>query len=147
MLRSRQWIVVRMWEFLSCTKQMCISACFSFSVTCTTSILCVAKVCFILGKFSMRCLCIALWHEWATVDFSSVWTLHVAWTIAEVIIDGSTNVKTSSFKDHASTEMHKKAMDLHKKSESNYSIQTMPIAQALHCIDSATLTTMKKCLI
>ena len=37
-------------------------------------------------------------------------------------IDGSTNVKTSSFKDHASTEMHKKAMDLHKKSESNYSI-------------------------
>ena len=59
-------------------------------------------------------------------------------------IDGSTNVKTSSFKDHASTEMHKKAMNLHKKSESNYSIQTTPIAKALYRIDSATLTTTKK---
>ena len=58
-------------------------------------------------------------------------------------IDGSTNMKTSSFKDHASTEMHKKAMDLHKKSESNYSIQTTPIAKVLHHIDSATLTTIR----
>ena len=32
-------------------------------------------------------------------------------------IDSLTNVKTLSFKDHASTEMHKKAMDLQKKSE------------------------------
>ena len=47
-------------------------------------------------------------------------------------IDGSTNMKASSFKDHASTEMHKKVMDLHKKSESNYSIQTTPIAKVLH---------------
>lgn len=30
-------------------------------------------------------------------------------------IDGSTNVKTSSLKDHATVEMHKKAMILHKK--------------------------------
>ena len=53
-------------------------------------------------------------------------------------------MKTSSFKDHASTEMHKKAMDLQKKSESNYSIQATSIAKVLHRIDSATLDTMRK---
>ena len=56
-------------------------------------------------------------------------------------------MKTSSFKDHTSTEMHKKAMDLLKKSESNYSIQATSIAKALHRIDSATLHTMRKNLI
>ena len=35
-------------------------------------------------------------------------------------------------------------MDLHKKNEPNYSIQATPIARALHRIDSATLTTMKR---
>ena len=35
-------------------------------------------------------------------------------------------------------------MDLQKKSESNYSIQAMTIAKALHRIDSATLDTMRK---
>ena len=35
-------------------------------------------------------------------------------------------------------------MDLHKKSESNYSIQATPIARVLHRIDSATPTTMKR---
>ena len=59
-------------------------------------------------------------------------------------IDHLTNMKTSSFKDHASTEMHKKAMDLHRKSESNYNIQPTPITKALHLIDSATLDTMKR---
>jgi hypothetical protein len=59
-------------------------------------------------------------------------------------IDGSTNAKTSSFKDHTSTEMHKKAMDLHKKSDSNYNIQATPIIRALYHIDSATLATVKR---
>ena len=54
-----------------------------------------------------------------------------------VFIDGSSNVKTSSFRDHAMTDMH-------KKRESNYSIQTTPIAKALHRLDSAALATMKR---
>ena len=61
-----------------------------------------------------------------------------------VFVDGSSNLKTSSFRDHATTDMHKKAMALHRKRESNYSIQTTPIAKALHRLDSAALATMKK---
>ena len=57
-------------------------------------------------------------------------------------IDGLTHVKTSRFKGHASTEMHKIAMDLHRKSESDYNIQATPIAKGLHHIDSGTLDTL-----
>ena len=34
-------------------------------------------------------------------------------------IEGTSNLRTSSFKDHASTEMHSRAMLLHKKQVAN----------------------------
>lgn len=56
-------------------------------------------------------------------------------------IVGSRNVKTSSFKDHAASEMHRRAMDLYLKDQpSCATLQNAPIVQALTKMDQATAT-------
>ena len=46
-------------------------------------------------------------------------------------IDGMTNVRTSTFKEHARTDMHNRAMCLFKKAQSNSVLDYPPIARAL----------------
>ena len=46
-------------------------------------------------------------------------------------IDGTTNVRTSTFKDHATTDMHTRAMSLFKKQQSSSMLEYAPIARAL----------------
>ena len=52
-------------------------------------------------------------------------------------IDGTSNVKTSSFKEHTSTDMHVRAMHLFKKQQSTNVFEYAPIARALtqHAMD------------
>lgn len=59
-------------------------------------------------------------------------------------IVGSTNLRTSSFKDHAATDMHKCAMLLHKKSISSDATEYAPIAKALSTLDSETEAKVKR---
>ena len=58
-------------------------------------------------------------------------------------IDGSSNLRTSSFKDHAKTEMHRIAMHHLKKSQSTSVQEYSPVARALHRMDDITETDMK----
>ena len=46
-------------------------------------------------------------------------------------VDSTSNVKTSSFKEHASTDMHVRAMHLFKKQQSTNVFEYAPIARAL----------------
>ena len=46
-------------------------------------------------------------------------------------IDGTSNVRTSTFKEHARTEIHNRAMCLFKKAQSNSVLDYAPIARAL----------------
>lgn len=46
-------------------------------------------------------------------------------------IDGTTNVRTSTFKEHARTDMHNRAMCLFKKAQSSSVLDYAPIARAL----------------
>ena len=46
-------------------------------------------------------------------------------------IDGTTNVRTSTFKEHARTDMHTRAMSLFKKQQSSTVLEYAPIARAL----------------
>ena len=61
-------------------------------------------------------------------------------------IEGSVNVKTSSFKEHAESEMHKHTMRLHKKSLGTVAISSTPIVQSFaSCsMDKVTLERTKK---
>ena len=45
-----------------------------------------------------------------------------------VFINGSKNVRTSAFKDHAAMEMHKRAMLLYRKQHSTNICECAPIA-------------------
>ena len=47
-----------------------------------------------------------------------------------VYIDGSTNLRVSSLKDHAATDMHKKAMTLLKKKQGKDPCEYSPIVRA-----------------
>ena len=58
-------------------------------------------------------------------------------------IDGSSNFRTSSFKDHAKTEMHRIAMHHLKKAQSTSVQEYSPVARALHRMDDITETDMK----
>ena len=103
-------------------------------------------------------LCTATWLEYECIDGDRYHVARLKCSVCTkfknqlegmrnynvAFIDGSSNVKTSSFRDHATTDMHKKAMALYKKRESNYTIQTTPIAKALHRLDSTALVTMKR---
>ena len=46
-------------------------------------------------------------------------------------IDGTTNVHTSTFKEHATSDMHTRAMSLFKKQQSSSVLEYAPIARAL----------------
>ena len=59
-------------------------------------------------------------------------------------IDGTTNLRTSSFKDHAATEMHARAMTLLKRERGVDVRDYAPIARALSTMDEASRQTMKK---
>ena len=53
-------------------------------------------------------------------------------------IGGSRNLRTSSFKDHATSDMHACAMLLWKKESSSSVVDYAPIAKAFHKLDSGT---------
>ena len=63
-------------------------------------------------------------------------------------INGSSNLRSSSFKEHALAEMHKKAMSLFHKAQAKnlgeYYQQHAPIARALLTIDATTEARLKK---
>ena len=52
-------------------------------------------------------------------------------------IDGSTNLRTSSFKDHAKSDMHERAMLQLKKEQSTDVRDYAPIAKSLYRMDSS----------
>ena len=60
-------------------------------------------------------------------------------------IKGTTNVRTSTFKEHAATSMHERAMGLFKKQQSSSVCEYAPIAAALlqPSMDKATCTQTK----
>ena len=47
-------------------------------------------------------------------------------------IDGSRNLRTSSFKDHAASDMHARVMLFWKKESSSSIVDYAPIAKAFH---------------
>ena len=53
-------------------------------------------------------------------------------TTAMCFIGGSKNLRASSFKDHAASDMHAQAMLLLKKQSSSDVTEYAPIAKALH---------------
>lgn len=53
-------------------------------------------------------------------------------------IDGSTNLRTSAFKDHASSDMHKRAMTLFNKASGKKATEYAPIVRALLTMDEGT---------
>ena len=57
---------------------------------------------------------------------------------------GSTNLRTSSFKDHAATDMHTHAMLLYNKSLSSSIVDYSPIAKALSTLDANTQATVSR---
>ena len=59
-------------------------------------------------------------------------------------INGTTNLRTSSFKDHASSDMHARAMILLKKDRGVDVREYAPIARALSTMDEASSEKMKK---
>ena len=59
------------------------------------------------------------------------------------LIEGTSNVRTSTFKDHADTDMHKYAMILLKKAQSSGPCDYAPIARALAQSSMNDATTMK----
>ena len=59
-------------------------------------------------------------------------------------IEGSKNLRASSFKDHAATDMHKRAMVLFHKSRSSDVTEYAPIAKALSTLDADTETKLKR---
>ena len=59
-------------------------------------------------------------------------------------IDGSRNQQISSVKDHASSDMHSRAMLLLKKSSLSSVLDYSPIAKALHKLDAATEAMLSK---
>lgn len=61
-------------------------------------------------------------------------------------IEGTTNVKSSTFKEHAGTDMHKRAMMLFKKQHSSHVTDYAPIAQlfAHSKMDKVTVQQMKR---
>ena len=59
-------------------------------------------------------------------------------------IEGSRNLRASSFKDHAASDMHARAMHLLRKESSSSVADYAPIVQALHRLGPATEATMSK---
>ena len=59
-------------------------------------------------------------------------------------IEGSKNLRASAFKDHAKSDMHKRAMLLFKKSQSSQITDYAPIAKALCSLDPTTESKLKR---
>ena len=59
-------------------------------------------------------------------------------------IEGSKNLRVSSFKDHAASDMHARAMLLLKRSHSSDIREYAPIAKSLHSMDSSSEQRMKR---
>ena len=59
-------------------------------------------------------------------------------------IGGSTNLRTSNFKDHAATNMNARAMLLLKKQNSSDVTEYAPIAKALHTLDADAKSKIKR---
>lgn len=63
---------------------------------------------------------------------------------SSAFINGSKNLRASNFKDHASSSMHKKAMDLLRRQQGTDIVEYSPIARALAGIDEAHSETLRK---
>jgi len=62
-----------------------------------------------------------------------------------MFISGSKNLRTSSFKDHAASDMYQYAITLYKKSQSGGDVTAYaPIAKALTMMHGRTVATVKK---
>ena len=59
-------------------------------------------------------------------------------------IEGLQNLRASSFRDHAVTDMHKRAMVLFHKSQSADVTDYAPIARALNTLDQETASRLKR---
>ena len=59
-------------------------------------------------------------------------------------IVGSTNFRTSSFKDHARSDMHQRAMLLFRKSQTSDVTEYAPIAKALATLDATSEKRLKR---
>ena len=67
-------------------------------------------------------------------------------TYRPAFVEGTTNVRTSSFKEHAATDMHARAMVLFKKQQSSTVCEYAPIAKALlqPAMDDHTRASLKR---
>ena len=66
-------------------------------------------------------------------------------TLTQLFIVGSKNLRTSSFKDHAASNMHQHTMVLYKKSQSSGEVSAYaPIAKALTELDARTEEAVRK---
>lgn len=63
---------------------------------------------------------------------------------SSAFIDGSQNLRSSAFKDHAKSDMHQRAMLLLRKASAVAVTDYSPIARAFSSIDSATEERIKK---
>ena len=59
-------------------------------------------------------------------------------------IDGSENLRTTSFKDHAKTDMHERAMVLSKKEQSQNICDYSPLARSFFHMDSEAEAKIKR---
>ena len=58
--------------------------------------------------------------------------------------EGSKNLRTSSFKDHAASSMHVRAMSMFKKQRGDDVAEYAPIAKALLTMDESSQVTLKR---
>ena len=70
--------------------------------------------------------------------------IHSCRNFNPAFIEGSQNLRASSFKDHAATDMHKRAMILFHKSRSTDVAEYAPIARALSTLDPDTASKLKR---
>ena len=59
-------------------------------------------------------------------------------------IEGSNNLRASSFKDHAASDMHSRAMLMLKRAQSTDILEYAPIAKALHTMDAPAEQELKR---
>jgi len=91
-----------------------------------------------------KALSTSTWLKYDKADHEYVATLKCSVCIefqdklcnySNAFIGGSKNLRASSFKDHAASDMHARAMLLLKKQSSTNVTEYAPIAKALHTLD------------
>ena len=70
--------------------------------------------------------------------------IHSCRNFNQAFIEGSQNLRASSFKDHAATDMHKRAMILFHKSRSSDVAEYALITRALSTLDPDTASKLKR---